>query len=207
MTLARTWTRQLGAASSVALIVPCAMVAALVALALGGGFGGLGVLGQVFAGPSIPNSGPLVAGGSGAHAATRTAGPAAIPVIPVVRVVARAPTRRRSAAAGPGAPGTARSSAGLGSTGATIAPGGATTRPVSGSSGSGSPRPPASPSPAPTSSTPSPSPSPAPQPSPVDTVVNTVTSVADQVPGPAGPVATQVVQAAGSAAANLLPGH
>ena len=59
MTLARMWRRQLFAASSTALIVPSAMIAALVALALGGGFSQLGVLGQVFSGPPAPSAGPL----------------------------------------------------------------------------------------------------------------------------------------------------
>ena len=44
-----------------------------------------------------------------------------------------------------------------------------------------------------------------PPPTPVDTVVKVVTSVTKQVPAPAGPVVTQAVQEAGSAADNLLP--
>ena len=51
MSLARAWRRQLYGASSAALIVPSAMLAALVVLALGGGFNQVGVLGQIFAGP------------------------------------------------------------------------------------------------------------------------------------------------------------
>ncbi len=58
MSLARVWRRQLYGASTAALIVPSAMLAALLVLALGGGFNGVGVLGQLFAGPS------LVPGGS-----------------------------------------------------------------------------------------------------------------------------------------------
>ena len=46
MSLARLWRRQLLGASSVALIVPSAMLAALVVLALGGGLSQVGVLGQ-----------------------------------------------------------------------------------------------------------------------------------------------------------------
>ena len=61
MTLARVWRRQLFGASTAALIVPSAMLAALVALALGGAFGGVGVLGQLFAGPSLALGGPLPA--------------------------------------------------------------------------------------------------------------------------------------------------
>lgn len=80
------WRRQLFAASSTALIVPSAMIAALVALALGGGFSQLGVLGQVFSGPPAPSAGPRKAGGVTA----RTSG-AAIPVIRVARTVASRP--------------------------------------------------------------------------------------------------------------------
>src|SRR5437764_1262835 len=49
MSLARVWRRQLYGASSVALIVPAAMLVALMVLALGGAFSQVGVLGQIFA--------------------------------------------------------------------------------------------------------------------------------------------------------------
>lgn len=208
MTLARLWRRQLCAASSVALIVPSAMVAALVALALGGGFGGLGVLGQIFAGPSIPNAGPLVGGGSGARAATRSAGNV-IPVIPVARFVAgRTAPHRGGTGSGATRPRTSVTRTGVSSTGGAIGQGGVTTRPVTQSTGP-APAPvvaaPAPSSAVPTPSTPGPSPAPSPQPTPVDTVVKTVTSVTSQLPTPAGSVATQAVQSAGSAADGLLP--
>jgi hypothetical protein len=207
MTLARLWRRQLCAASSVALIVPSAIVAALVALALGGGFGGLGVLGQIFAGPSIPNAGPLVPGGSG-HAATRSAGNV-IPVIPVARFVGGGTTPHRGGAGGAvTTPRTSVTRTGVSSTGGAIGQGGVTTRPVTQSTGP-APAPvaaaPAPSSPVPAPSTPGPSPTPAPRPTPVDTVVKTVTSVTSQLPAPAGSVATQAVQSAGSAADGLLP--
>ena len=54
MSLARVWRRQLLGASSVALMVPAAMLAAVVALDLGGGFSQVRVLGQIFAGPPVP---------------------------------------------------------------------------------------------------------------------------------------------------------
>jgi len=54
MSLARVWRRQLLGASSVALMVPAAMLAAVVALDLGGGFSQVGLLGQIFAGPPVP---------------------------------------------------------------------------------------------------------------------------------------------------------
>jgi hypothetical protein len=201
MTLARMWRRQLFAASGVAVIVPSAMIAALVALALGGGFSQLGVLGQVFSGPPAPGAGPLGLGGASA----RTSG-AAIPVIRVARTGATrpvsggarsrvAPAARRSGSRAP--------TTGLASTGGTIAPGGVTIRPVVGAPpipGSGSPQPVSSAPPP----SPNPSPRPAPRPTPVDTVVKAVTSVTSQVPAPVGPAVTQTVQSAGSAADTLL---
>ena len=51
MSLARAWRRQLLGASTAALIVPSAMLAALVVLALSGAFSQVGVLGQLFVGP------------------------------------------------------------------------------------------------------------------------------------------------------------
>ncbi len=201
MTLARMWRRQLFAASGAALIVPSAMIAALVALALGGGFSQLGVLGQVFSGPPAPSAGPVTLGGASTHAAG-----AAIPVIPVARMLASRPVsggaRSRVAPvalrSGSHAPTT-----GLAATGGTVAPGGVAIRPVTGAPptpGSGSPQPVSlSPSPPP-----NPSPRPAPRPTPVDTVVKAVSSVTSQVPAPVGPAVTQTVQSAGSAADTLL---
>jgi hypothetical protein len=205
MTLARMWRRQLFAASSAALIVPSAMIAALVALALGGGFSQLGVLGQVFSGPPAPSGGPLKPGG----VMPRTSG-AAIPVIRVARtVVASRPgsggarTRVAPVVTAP-RPGSGVASTGLASTGGTIAPGGVTIRPITG----GPPTSGSSPRPAPVSSSPSPSPNPGPAPSPrpnpVDTVVKAVTSVTSQVPAPVGPAITQTMQSAGTAADTLL---
>jgi hypothetical protein len=205
MTLARMWRRQLLAASSAALIVPSAMIAALVALALGGGFSQLGVLGQVFSGPPAPSAGPLRPGGVTA----RTSG-APIPVIRVARTVATRPgsggarTPVAPAVTAP-RPGSGVASTGLASTGGTIAPGGVTIRPITGGPPTlGSPPP----RPAPVSSSPSPSPNPGPAPSPrpnpVDTVVKAVTSVTSQVPAPVGPAITQTMQSAGTAADTLL---
>ena len=42
-------------------------------------------------------------------------------------------------------------------------------------------------------------------PTPVATVVKVVTSVTQQLPAPAGPIASQTIQAAGTAVDNLLP--
>src|SRR5690348_6445819 len=87
MSLARIWRRQLFAASGAAVIVPCAMLGALMVLALGGGFSQLGVLRQIFVGPPAPSGGPVVAAHGGSAPAS-----GALPVIPVVRTFARRPT-------------------------------------------------------------------------------------------------------------------
>jgi hypothetical protein len=54
MSLARAWTRQLYRASGAALMVPASVIASLAVLALAGGFGRLGALGQALSGPSVP---------------------------------------------------------------------------------------------------------------------------------------------------------
>ena len=100
MTLARVWRRQLLSASTAALIVPSAMLAALVALALGGAFGGVGVLGQLFAGPSLSLGGPTAGAhpGSGGSGSGARASATSLPVIPAV---APAPAVRRPVVGGP----------------------------------------------------------------------------------------------------------
>ena len=212
MSLARVWRRQLYGASTAALIVPFAMLAALVVLALGGAFSGVGVLGQLFAGPSLAGVSPGAGSGGGARPAARGVITASLPVIPAAPLAARRVAVGRAPAGRTVLTATHR---GVGAGGGAIAPVGGTTRPVT---SGGSPAPVHNPSPAP-APLPSPAPAPvpapaalgAPQPSPpprttpVDTVVTVVTSVTQQVPAPAGPVATQVVQAAGGAADNLLP--
>jgi hypothetical protein len=204
VTLARLWRRQLCAASSAALIVPAAMFAALVALALGGGFSQLGVLGQVFAGPPAPSVGPLAPSGS----AARTGGGVALAGIPIPVTQTGAIVRGVSGGGGgvvrrrvaPTVPST-----GVRSAGGTIAPGGVASRPIT-----QAPAPvaaPPRPAPTPVSSPPSPSPSSAPSPhpaTPVDTVTKVVTSLTSQVPAPVGPALTQTVQSAGNAADSLL---
>ena len=203
MSLARAWRRQLYGASTAALIVPFAMLAALVVLALGGGFGQVGVLGQIFAGP------PALAAGTGAGAGDGGGGLAvaasrSLPVIPALAPASRPRSSGRVIRAG-GAPssGVSRGTGGAGGAPiVTSAPIRSTPRPVSGASSGSAPG--SSPQPSP-SSGPVPQPSPPPQPTAVDKVVTVVTQVTRQVPAPVGPAATQVVQAAGSAADGLLP--
>lgn len=198
MSLARAWRRQLYGASSAALIVPSAMLTALLVLALGGGFGHVGVLGQIFAGPPAPG----VAGGTAGTPAP------SLPAIP--ETVRRGPAR-----AGNGSAGTrsARRHVGVAPVSIPVASHGPsqTGGAVGGAApvvGGGSQAPVPS-HPAPTQSSPPPGPSPQPQPqpqprpTPVDQIVNAVTPVTQELPAPAGPAATQVVQAAGSAADGL----
>jgi hypothetical protein len=217
MSLARAWRRQLFGASSAALIVPSAMLAALLVLALGGGFGSIGVLGQLFAGPSLPGIGAPGGGHVVSGRGVRGFTSASLPVIPAVTPVA-GPRREvvHQASAVPTVPSASR---GTGAAGGAIGGTGGTVRPVtqgtgssgsggSGAGGSGAGGSPAGSSPGSGSSAPSPQPQtgpPPPQPTPVDTVVNVVTSVTQQLPAPVGPVATQTAQAAGSAVDNLLP--
>lgn len=198
MTLARAWRRQLLGASSAALVVPSAMFAALVVLALGGGFSQLGVLGQIFAGPPAPRLGGAISGHAVGGAARSSL--ASIPMIP-------GPSRA------PGVTPGVRSSLRQGSTVpvSTVAPGraGGAAPILTQGAGGGTQRPAPPPGGSPPSGTaphpPSPTPSPSPQPTPVDQVVQVVTSVTQQAPAPVGPLATQVVQSAGSAADSLLP--
>jgi hypothetical protein len=226
MSLGRAWRRHLLGASSAALIVPSATAAALAVLALGGGFGSIGLLGQLFAGPSLP--GVVLGSSGGGYAGSRGVATASLPVVPALaprRVVVRhvragrpVLTANRGTGAGGGA-GTAGGAIG-GSGGAGVrpvtegaggssgggssgsGPGSSGSGSGSGSSGSGS----GSFGSGSGSGSPSPQPSPPPpQPSPVDTAVKVVTSVTQQLPAPVGPVVGQTVQAAGGAVDNLLP--
>jgi hypothetical protein len=210
MSLARAWRRQLYGASSAALIVPSAMLAAVLVLALGGGFGQISVLGQIFAGPPAPSVGGGLASGGGAG----TAAPS-LPAIPVAAVGAGSPrpsTRHAGTGSGRGGAGVVpASSRGPTQTGGAVggaAPiaGGGSQAPAPSGSGSGpsQPSPSSGRSPAP-GPTPPPEPSPAPRPTPVDRIVGAITPVTEQVPAPAGPAVTQAVEAAGSAADSVLP--
>jgi hypothetical protein len=202
MTLARAWRRQLYGASSAALIVPSAMLGALLVLALGGGFGQVGVLGQIFAGPPAPSVGGEVASGGGGRAAAPL-----LPAIAVAALGAGSPHPRTGhAGTGSGGGGTGVvpvSSHGPAQTGGAV--GGAA--PIAGGGGR-APAPVASrPTPAgpPSTQPSSPSPQPQPRPTPVDRIVGAVTPVAEQVPAPAGPAVIQAVEAAGSAADSVVP--
>lgn len=221
MSLARAWRRQLLGASTAALIVPSAMVAALLALALSGAFSRVGVLGQLFVGPSLP--GASVAGGQpGLGVGSRDTSAVALPVIPVVSVSASASAPRggvvhRAPATRPvltasrgtgvaggaiGGPGGTVVTVGRGGSGGGSAGSGGGSGGSGGGTGGGSP---AGSSPGTGSTSPPPAPPPQRTPTPVDTAVTVVTSVTQQVPAPVGPAATQTVQAAGSVVDSLIP--
>jgi hypothetical protein len=176
------------------------MLAALVVLALGGGFGQVGVLGQIFAGPPAPSAAGGATTGTGAGVAART--------VPAIPEVALRPAAPRHARAGHGA---APVGSGSRRSGATLAPAGGAL-PVVATGGSTPARPaptgsaPTAVTPAPPASpAPSPQPGPSPEPTVVDRVIKVVTPVTQQLPAPAGPAVTQAVQAAGSAAGGVLP--
>jgi len=190
MSVVRAWTRQLYGASGAALLVPGAIALALVLLAVAGGFGRLGDLSQAFAGPSAPPSVSLPDA-----LAVRGAGP----VLPVATTAATATT----AAARPGATATGGGRARGGGDHVNRSPGAgtvplATTGPGSGSSGTGSSgtstgggQPPAGSGSEPTL---------------IDGVVSVGTSVTSQLPGPAGGVATGLLQSLGKGVDSILPG-
>lgn len=194
------------------------MVAAVFALALSGAFSQVGVLGQLFVGPSLP--GAATAGGQpGLGVGPRGTAAAALPVIPSVPVSASALSPRggvvhRAPAARPvltASRGTGVAGGAIGGTGGTVVTvgvggsGGGTAGGSGGSGGGHGGGPPAGSSPGSGSTSPQPVPPPQPKPTPVDTAVTVVTSVTQQVPAPVGPAVTQTVQAAGSVVDSLVP--
>jgi len=183
MSLARAWTRQLYRASGAALLVPGAIVLALVLLGLAGGFGQLGTLSQAFAGPAVPG-GSTVAGGV-------VSARAAAPVLPIARGGAPAPLLAATRA-GAGAGGGVRSGAGGPPASTGPLPGSGSTGPGTGSTGPGPGR----------ASGPTAGGGPGTgggggRPTLIDPVIELGTSVTNQVPGPAGGLATQLLQSVG----------
>src|SRR5215218_10501759 len=60
MDLLRQWRRRVFGAAASAVIAPVAVLAAALVVGVGGGgLGSLGALGQAFAGPDLPDAGPL----------------------------------------------------------------------------------------------------------------------------------------------------
>ncbi len=81
MPIARRWMQDALRASAATVLVPGAIVAVLLATALGSGLGGLGSLRQIVAGPSLP-----VRTGAATPVAAREA--TRLPVVPVSRALA-----------------------------------------------------------------------------------------------------------------------
>jgi hypothetical protein len=199
MSLARAWTRQLYGASGAAVLVPGTVLIALVLLALAGGFGRLGSLGQAVAGPSVPAGPPLI--GTVSHASTNaiagppviaaTAGAVAAPsttaVTPTGAVVA--PIAGGSATTGigigtGGAVGHSGRGSGSGSGGSIQSRGhGGSGRPGSGSGTGGSGG----------------------HPTLWDGVTKLGTSVTNKLPAPVSALGGQVLQSVGSTLDKILP--
>ena len=208
MTLARAWTRQLFGAWGVALLAPVTMIAALVVLALGGGFGGLGALAQLVSGPAVPVAstvGSTVPGGSAKH---RSA-PLVLPVVPAAPAPAPGVTRvAATTPAGAGRPGGGASPArGRSGGGADqgVTPGGGHGAPSqTGPPSSGTGPPAAQPSPTP-SPAPTPPPAPvAPLPALVNGVVGVGVSVTSKLPGALGTLGTGILQTLGQTLDQIL---
>ena len=169
-----------------AAFLPGALFAAVLALAVAGGFGKVNVLSQVFTGPPAPP-------GSTAAAlilASRPVPPRVFAALanPAAAAAARGVGSRLGVAGSHGAPtpaaplpprvvGSDNSGGGHGGPGTKHGPPGGT-------------RPP---------------PVPSPHPTVIDGIVSVGTSVTSQVPGPAGSAATQVLQTTGTTADKLLP--
>ncbi|MEA2196597.1 MAG: hypothetical protein QOJ25_648 [Solirubrobacteraceae bacterium] len=200
MTLARAWTHQLYGAWGVALLAPVTMIAALVVLAIGGGFGGLGALGQLVSGPAVP-VGSSAAGGASIGQAKHRTTPLVLAVVPAPSATARtrAPATSPAGAVRPGAGGSPG--------------GGGTVQRVTPRGGHGAPgptriAPPGKlPTPTPTPA-PTPSPTPAPPVAPLPALVNQVVAVGESVtsklPGPVGALGSGVLQSLGQTLDQLL---
>jgi hypothetical protein len=184
MSLARVWGRRVYGASAAMLVIPATIVCVLLALTFARGFGGLGVLGQVFSGPSALPAGSFgaVRGGT-APAVGALSGPsAATSGVPIVNATTAAPARSVKPSAGAGGPQPASGRSHSGS-----APSGGVPRPGSAQRHGSAPP-----------SGPRPQPGPAPEPTLVDRVVAVGTSVTARMPGPAGGAATRTLQSVGS---------
>jgi hypothetical protein len=207
MVLVRAWRRQLLAASSAAVIVPGAMLGALIVLAFAGGFGRLGSLGQAFSGPSAPPA-RLTAGAptgdhasagntstatiGAAHVRTRAAPGVAAPGSAPPIVVSPRATRGEAGGASAQLSGGAAGAGGRG-----VAPGGHTPAPSGHTPAPGGGQAPAPGGPPP--------PGPGPRPTLTDQVVNAATSVTKQLPPPVGPATTQTLQSVGSVLDQAAP--
>jgi hypothetical protein len=185
MTLARAWRRRLYGGVATATLVPAVLIVALLTVVLSGGLAQFSDLGQALSGPPIPSA----QGPAHARPASVSVARAVSPTLLAAIATAGRPTAVVRRAAG-GGTGTASRAP------AAPAP-----------SGSAIPRPPRSSRSAPGAGPPPKPPnSPPPRhPTLIDGIVNAATAVTSQVPAPAGPLATQTLQQAGSQADQILP--
>jgi hypothetical protein len=176
------------------LLVPAALVAALLVLGLAGGFGTLGSLGQAFAGPSVPVSARIAGVPVAAHRAR------ALPVVAAPTLIAsrtpvvagggsavttpNTPASQGIGSSGPGRGTTAGTPAGKGPGNGTGS-GGGRGGGGSGTGGSGGGTHGSS--------------------SLVDNVVNLGTSLTKTIPGPVGGLATQLLQSLAKTVDGVLP--
>jgi hypothetical protein len=205
MELTRTWARQLSGVSLVVLVVPAAILAALAALLFAGGLGRLGDLGQAVSGPQIPAA-PATTPTASATAHLLGLGAGTHPV------AGRAPSpggpnSSRAAARTSGAP-APQGVAGQQGSGRYQLGGFGSGRPVGGGSnptgggpggggGGGGPGGPGGPGGG------SGGPGGAVR-AVADSAVKAAAAVTSRIPGPAGPVATSVVNAAGGTIDGVL---
>jgi hypothetical protein len=177
MVLARAWRRRLYGGVVAAAFVPAALVAALLALAVSGGFGQLGALAQTLSGPPAPAAPPPAVNHQ---------------VSPRVLAALSAPASMRIASAGAAAQtgSVARTAVG--------------TVPAGGSPGVAHHRSASHPV-APPPLRHHPAPGRTPHPTVIDGIVSAGTSATTQVPGPAGSAATQTLQSVGSTLDKILP--
>lgn len=192
MPLVRAWMRGLSGASGAALLVPGAIIAALLLLGLAGSFGRLGGLGQALSGPAAPRSAPPQSTARG----SRGGAPALLAVVsaPTAAVVAtRAVTRNPAAPAGgrtssspPSSPPARNGGGGGGGGSSTAPPGPGSPGGTGGCSTCGQPPPPT-------------------HQTLVDQVVNIGTSITSKLPGPVGQLTTQLLKQVGSTVDKILP--
>lgn len=169
-----------------AVLVPGGLLASLAVLAAAGGFGGLSALGQALSGPPLPFSQNVAERGP-------SAGTRAVPASLVAALSAPSALPRAGPTTGPVTTTAATGGASTTEAGRQTLGGPAAQPPI------GSGRSPAG------GRTRPPAPPPKPQPTVVDRVVSAGTAVTSRIPGPAGPVATEALQAAGSTLDSIAP--
>jgi hypothetical protein len=177
--------RHLWAGSAAALLAPAAVIVSIVAAGLSGGFGGIG---QVLSGPSLAPVATGALAGRHAGAPPHRRGTAAGRRVAAAAATATAvrPAVRRLVGGGSGRP-------------PTRTPGGAL-HTIGGVGAGAPPRTVAVPSP-PAPGSPAPPPR---RPTPVDGVLSAGTKVTGELPAPAGPAATHVLQTLGSTVDRVL---